>query len=189
MKSFRLSILYELSLAASLIKVKIIIRATLKKRANRLAKDDKWLVILHKWSNEIEMWNQYWNLKDPNSEIWIIRGRYGANGASRCKYMLRCTCFTLLTDCSACVTFSENVLSSSDNVLVSVFPGWKNDDSQSGKQRSIAQKLASHPTTYYDVHTSQAISSSQLQLLRTGLQIKYTKISVDRLIFLSSHAF
>ena len=41
MKSFRLSILYELSLAASLIKVKIIIRATLKKRANRLAKDDK----------------------------------------------------------------------------------------------------------------------------------------------------
>ena len=121
-------LLYELSLAASLIKVKIIIRPTLKKRANRLAKDDKWLVILHKWSNEIEMWNQHWNLElrkfGLSEEDTVPMEQADVNICSRC------TCFTRLTDCSACVTFSENVLSSSDSVLICAFPGWKNDDSQ-----------------------------------------------------------
>ena len=66
-------------LASLIVKVKIIIRATLKKWANRLAKDDKRLVILRKQSHKIEMCNHYWNPDSGNLDcqrkIWRKRSK------------------------------------------------------------------------------------------------------------------
>ena len=163
-----------LVVASLVVKVKIIIRATLKKWANRLAKDDKRLVILR---------NKAMKLKCAvttgiqTQEIWIANGRYGVIGARSHADVHNeqdITFFILLTDCSAYVIFSENVLSSSDNMVVSVFSVWKN---ASQVNNSPCTKTANGPITYYDVRTAQAISSSQLQLLRTGLHITYTDLS------------